>query len=230
MFVTIQFYFAHKVLADAKRDEKERLIRECYLEKWYCHPRWISDKMGLEREYEAAGTISYSIFDDAWNIVEIVCLTMANLQFLITVIYISLCDNACVFNQKTTHVKRWNETRPIQNAKMYFSSLFIVVTWVRMKICFRHTQFLGPLIQIAFFFFEFFTPFSVAGWVLFGGELLHKEGISGIYLILINLSMLNIRFDYRGVEVFSLLLQKTTRFQKKKLNSIFICCQTKWQL
>lgn len=184
--------------------------------------------MGLEREYEAAGTISYSIFDDAWNIVEIVCLTMANLQFLITVIYISLCDNACVFNQKTTHVKRWNETRPIKNAKMYFSSLFIVVTWVRMNICFRHTQFLGPLIQmlygclesfiqIAFLFFEFFIPFSVAGWVLFGGELLHKEGISGIHLVLINLSMLNIRFDYRGVEVFFFVTLENHAILEKKI-------------
>lgn len=152
-------------------------MKECFIEQKFCHPRWQTDFLSLERNIEAAYTISHSLFDDGWNIVEIVCLTMATIQSIMTIIYIGLCGNACILAKEDT----WTSSENLRNARNYWSAVFILVTWVRLNVCLRHHTKFGPFIsmlagcggkfiQIAFLFFEFFVPFCVAGWVLFSND------------------------------------------------------------
>ena len=74
--------------------------------------------------------------------------------------------------------------------KDYWSIVFLLVVWVRLNICFRYHQTFGPLIQvlagcvdaivqIGFLFAEFFIPFVVACWLLFGGRYTQSEENEG---------------------------------------------------
>lgn len=152
-------------------------MRECFVEKKFCHPRWRPDSLNLERDIEAASTIEYSIFKDLWNVVEILCLLMATVHTILTFTYIGFCDMICVQQKGTAY----NRSEQLRNARLYFSAVFILVVWIRLNSCLRHHQQFAPfvamlegsvgsLIKIGFLFFEFFIPFCVACWVLFGGQ------------------------------------------------------------
>eukprot|EP00111_Clytia_hemisphaerica_P011884 TCONS_00034914-protein len=169
MGVLMTLYFILTQIWDRKikfKDQKTfRLWRTRQLNRDmdFCHPRWSQEKTFLESEMKAVRTRKQGLLSDPWNVFDF--LTYAAVS---TVIVTRL---ASFFIKKDApsdeiHLKAYTAT--------------LIFMWLHfMKSCRPFTT-LGPFITMlghvmkdtitfAFLFVEFFVPYTVSFWILFGG-------------------------------------------------------------
>ena len=130
----------------------------------YCHPRWAQEKVFLECEMKSIHCRNDGILSDPWNILE--CFT----YLAVLVVIITRLAYVFIKNKNTDLIHR----------KTY--TLLLILMWLHfMKSCRPFTT-LGPFItmlghvimdtgKFAFLFFEFFIPYAVGFWILFGGHI-----------------------------------------------------------
>lgn len=141
----------------------------------YCHPRWGQEKTFLESEMKAVRARSKGILSDPWNIFEFI--TFAAVLVLICTRIVSLVKPDSEIS-KEIHLKGF--------------AIALIFMWLHfMKSCRPFTT-LGPFITMlghvisdtitfGFLFFEFFIPYAVGFWILFGGPVHAKiMNIAGI--------------------------------------------------
>lgn len=132
----------------------------------YCHPRWSQEKTFLESEMKAVRTRKQGLFSDPWNIFDF--LTYAAVLIVISTRVASFFSESKLGDE--IHLKSYVAT--------------LIFMWLHfMKSCRPFTT-LGPFITMlghvmkdtitfAFIFFEFFVPYCVAFWIIFGGRLIN---------------------------------------------------------
>ena len=144
--------------------EHSRHLKEVFKKQSLIHPRWPMEANFLNKEKDVAGRLSIHFWGDGWNKIEGICLLMSCLQTILTI---------------ALAAKPSDEY--LDNFRLYYSSAFALVVWVRMNRCLRSHKVIGPFIAIlgecvtavtrfAFLFFEFYIPFTCAFWVIFGGN------------------------------------------------------------
>jgi len=133
----------------------------------FCHPRWAQEKTYLESEMKAVRTRKQGLLSDPWNIFDFLtygCVLTVIATRLASFISASKNDSSL---GTEIHLKAYVAT--------------LISMWLHfMKSCRPFTT-LGPFITMlghvmkdtitfAFIFAEFFIPYSVAFWILFGGS------------------------------------------------------------
>ena len=127
----------------------------------FCHPRWPEEKKYLQSELQQIRSFRRVYFRQPWNIFEWVSYLVV-LAMIITRVF-SLYGIASY----KIHEK--------------FYPAALVILWIRFLRSCRPFESLGPFIAILgsciidtlkfiFLFFEFFVPFTVGFWILFGGK------------------------------------------------------------
>lgn len=150
-------------------DEKKRLLDQYKFYTRFVHPRWPKDNCELRKTKQKAKNMYTDFWYNGWSIIEALCLLMTCIQTVITIYW--------YFDTKNIRV--------LTEVRMYHSTMFVIVIWTRLNRAFRSDRMLGPfvvmlaqsslcLFRITFLFFEFFIPFSVFCWVIFGGDQIHK--------------------------------------------------------
>ena len=134
----------------------------------FCHPRWPEEKKYLDSELQQIRTYQRTYFRQPWNIFEWitygVVLTLAITRIM-----------AVVSSNKTA-----------EQIHPHAYALGLIVIWLRFMRSCRAFRSLGPFIAIlgsviqdtlkfAFLFFEFFIPYTVGFWILFGGPVHGKK-------------------------------------------------------
>ena len=129
----------------------------------FCHPRWPEEEKYLRSELAQIRSYQRTYFRDPWNIFE--WLTYAVILTLVMTRILSLASE--------------NQTAQSIHPRVY--ALGLVIIWLRFMRSCRAFRSLGPFIAIlksviadtmkfAFLFFEFFIPYTVGFWILFGGK------------------------------------------------------------
>lgn len=159
-----QIYSEYQSSLRHTNNEKKRSKRSITNREKYLHPRWISERVLFEKEADVIKRKSLTYWSSGWNVLEAICLCMATVQFILTVVWIT--------RPSTVHISGF---------RLYFSAVFIVVVWIRLNNCFHSNQYVGAFVamlgecvvavaRFGFLFCEFFIPFTCAFWVTFGGE------------------------------------------------------------
>lgn len=163
-FILTQIWDRKIKFKDQKRFRMWR-TRQLTRDLDYCHPQWAQEKTFLESEMKAVRTRNKGLLSDPWNIFDF--LTYASVLVVIST------RIAAFFATKPSHLG--NQI----HLKAYTATLIFM--WLHfMKSC-RPFTLLGPFITMlghvmrdtilfAFLFFEFFVPYTVAFWILFGGD------------------------------------------------------------
>lgn len=172
--VVLTGYFIFMEISQLRLTEKVhnrwRQWRTRHVEKdlQYCHPRWPEEKKYLESELAQIRTFQRTYFREPWNIFEWIAYFV-----VLTLVLTRIMSSAS--NNKTAE-----EIHP----RIY--ALGLIVIWLRFMRSCRAFRSLGPFIAIlgsviadtmkfAFLFFEFFIPYTVGFWILFGGPLHGKK-------------------------------------------------------
>eukprot|EP00111_Clytia_hemisphaerica_P001930 TCONS_00005430-protein len=177
-------YREYKSLLKANDHEKERLRNDVREREKHVHPRWEVEANLLNKEKDTIERRSTNYWSNGWNIIEVTCLVLSVVQFLIVMLWIGRPS-----------------TRYIHSIKIYYSAAFLVVVWIRLNNCFHYSQTVGAFVamlgecvvavaRFGFLFLEFFIPFTCAFWVLFGGNRKVLDGnddASGEYVAFENL-------------------------------------------
>lgn len=139
----------------------------------FCHPRWPEERKYLDSELQQIRTYQRTYFRQPWNIFEWVT--------YLVVLTLAITRIMAVFSD--------NKTAEKIHPPAY--ALGLIVIWLRLMRSCRAFRSLGPFIAIlgsviadtlkfAFLFFEFFIPYTVGFWILFGGpvhaKLMEPEG------------------------------------------------------
>ncbi|XP_065055381.1 transient receptor potential cation channel subfamily A member 1-like isoform X4 [Rhopilema esculentum] len=134
----------------------------------YCHPRWPEEKKYLDSELQQIRTYQRTYFRDPWNIFEWITYGV--------VLTLVITRMMAVFSS--------NKTAEQIHPGAY--AMGLIVIWLRFMRSCRAFRSLGPFIAIlgsviadtlkfAFLFFEFFIPYTVGFWILFGGPVHGKQ-------------------------------------------------------
>ena len=142
----------------------------------YCHPRWPAERQYLESELKLVKLQRRTYFSEIWNVFEWITYVIILALVITRIVAVSLNNKVAIkFHAKTYAVG-------------------LVVIWLRLMRTCRAIRSLGPFIAIlgsviidtlkfSFLFFEFFIPYSVGFWILFGGEenskIIEANGQSG---------------------------------------------------
>ncbi|XP_057289662.1 uncharacterized protein LOC130612375 [Hydractinia symbiolongicarpus] len=168
-----QFYLIYQRFSSVNakiNKERKRVLHQCKDEKKFCHPRWVVEKSLLKKKKNIAENLSQRFFSDGWNVIDLISLLVGTGAWIITLIN-TIFPNIYKINSVWTG----------------YCTFFILLAWLRLNRYVRYEQSLGRFIAMleesaiasvtfAFLFFEFFIPFVVAFWVLFGGV---KQGSEG---------------------------------------------------
>ena len=153
---------------------KKSKLFELELDAPFCHPAWPLEVISLKNNIEILGRRSSKFFTKGWNVIEAFCLLMATIQMILNIYWYCKPENSSVFS-----------------TRMYFSAIFIVITWLRLNRALSTLQWLGPFIDMlgecaiasarfGFLYTEFYVPFAVMFWVIFGRS--GKKLSSSLYL------------------------------------------------
>lgn len=104
---------------------------------------------------------------------EVACLMLATVFFIINIAWY-ICEKLKV-------------VPGIRDVRQLYSAAFVIIVWIRLNRALRSSQLMGPYVamiqqcfvagtQILFLFVEFYIPFCVAFWVLFGGDTKEARG------------------------------------------------------
>ncbi|XP_065663270.1 uncharacterized protein LOC100211734 [Hydra vulgaris] len=168
--VMLTGYFIFMELSQLRKIENAhnmwRQWRTKHVEKdlRYCHPRWPEERKYLESELAQIRTFQRTYFREPWNIFEWIAYFVVLTLVLTRIMAVALNDQTA------------SEVHP----RVY--SLGLIVIWLRFMRSCRAYRSLGPFIAIlgsviadtmkfAFLFFEFFIPYVVGFWILFGGKI-----------------------------------------------------------
>eukprot|EP00794_Sanderia_malayensis_P013784 gene13784-15226_t len=162
-------YFILKQVWEVKTTRKDQndyqlwRVRQLERDLPYCHPRWPNELQYLESEIKRVRALQTSFFKDAWNIMD--WLTYIAVLVVIVTRVLAVFSGEKV--AKSIHPKAY--------------AIALIFMWLHfMKSCRPFTS-LGPFItmlgyvmqdtlRFAFLFFEFFIPYVVAFWIIFGGS------------------------------------------------------------
>ncbi|XP_002157093.2 uncharacterized protein LOC100200850 isoform X1 [Hydra vulgaris] len=161
-FFMYKLYMEYSISLKLNEKYKQAKLFELQLDTSFCHPAWPIEGILLKSNMDTLKLRSSNFFTSGWNLVEAFCLLMSTVQMIFTVYW--YCSPTKTF---------------ILNMRMYFSSVFILVTWLRLNRALRSLQFLGPFIDMlgemaiaaarfCFLYTEFYIPFAVMFWVIFG--------------------------------------------------------------
>ena len=129
----------------------------------FCHPRWPQEKIYLESEIKSIRASEDGYFSDPWNVMD--CTTYISVLVVIVTRIVSLVSSSP--GAEKVHPRAY--------------TVALIFMWLHfMKSC-RPFATLGPFItmlghviidtlKFMFLFFEFFIPYAVAFWILFGGQ------------------------------------------------------------
>ena len=144
---------------------KWRLWRTREIEKDidYCHPRWPEERKYLDSELQQVRTYQRTYFREPWNIFEW-------LTYLV-VIALVITRIIAVASPKSISEDVHPQTYAIG----------LIFIWLRLMRSCRGFRSLGLFIAIlgsviantlkfGFLFFEFFIPYTVGFWIIFGGS------------------------------------------------------------
>lgn len=177
-----KLYVEWKIGRENVLTAKKRRRVVIYNRKPFCHPRWSAEFTTLQKQAEATENSTFHFWNNGWIIIEILCLLLACVSTIITILWYLHEDNII----SNFHYQ----------IRLFFSAFFVLVVWIRLNRCFKYHQTFGPFVamleectlasaQIGFLFLEFYLPFAVAFWVLFGRT--EPEDGSDEYVTLNNL-------------------------------------------
>jgi len=195
--VLLTLYFILKQIWESKITLREqrtfRLWRSRQLNRDmdYCHPRWPQEKHFLESEKKATRSGSGGLLSDPWNILDFITYISVLLVIITRIIHVVMDDedahlkglqmaaaNMTTSNSTNTSDPDFSKSNDAFHLRAYTAALIFM--WLHfMKSCRPFTT-LGPFITMlghvmmdtitfAFLFFEFFIPYAVGFWILFGG-------------------------------------------------------------
>eukprot|EP00111_Clytia_hemisphaerica_P008770 TCONS_00025648-protein len=166
--VSLTCYFIYMEISQLRITEKVhnrwRQWRTRHVEKdlQYCHERWPEEKKYLESELAQIRTFQRTYFREPWNIFEWIAYFVVLTLVLTRILAVAMNDRVA----ESIHPRIY--------------SLGLIVIWLRFMRACRAFRSLGPFICIlgsviedtmkfAFLFFEFFIPYTVGFWIIFGG-------------------------------------------------------------
>jgi len=128
----------------------------------YCHPRWPEERKYILQELERIQGSRISYFADWWNIFDWIVYIWISAGVVVRII--ALCGG-----EEASNIHR------------EILALSMIVIWIRLLKAMRAFQALGPFIvmlghilrdtlRFGFLYFEFFIPYIIAFWMLFGGS------------------------------------------------------------
>ena len=219
-------------------------------DKKYCHPRWKQEATFLESEMKANRARGGGLLSDPWNILDFITY-ISVLLVIVTRIYHVASSNSVkpsgITSTNSTRNSSFNNvsTTPFSSTTMEPSHInaddtvhlraytaALIFMWLHfMKSCRPFTT-LGPFITMlghvmsdtitfAFLFFEFFIPYSVGFWILFGGpthaEMIRNGGESPVDWERFNDLVysvwqvtLNVDFDFAALTAVNRLMAQVT--------------------
>ena len=129
----------------------------------FCHPRWPQEKIFLESELKTNRSSGNSVLSDPWNILE----------------FLTIAAVLVVIVTRLLYIFQESENTDSIHRKSYTLCLILMCLHF-MKSCRPFTT-LGPFItmlgyvisatgQFMFIVFEFFIPYTIGMWIMFGGE------------------------------------------------------------
>ena len=207
-------------------------------DKKYCHPRWKQEATFLESEMKANRARGGGLLSDPWNILDFITY-ISVLLVIVTRIYHVASSNSVKPSGITSTNSTRNSSTPASTTthaddavhlRAYTAALIFM--WLHfMKSCRPFTT-LGPFITMlghvmsdtitfAFLFFEFFIPYSVGFWILFGGpthaEMIRNAGESPVDWERFNDLVysvwqvtLNVDFDFAALTAVNRLMAQVT--------------------
>ena len=207
-------------------------------DKKYCHPRWKQEATFLESEMKANRARGGGLLSDPWNILDFITY-ISVLLVIVTRIYHVASSNSVKPSGITSTNSTRNTSTPasttthaddVVHLRAYTAALIFM--WLHfMKSCRPFTT-LGPFITMlghvmsdtitfAFLFFEFFIPYSVGFWILFGGpthaEMIRNAGESPVDWERFNDLVysvwqvtLNVDFDFAALTAVNRLMAQVT--------------------
>ena len=136
----------------------------------FCHPRWPEDKHFIDSEIKQIRSYKRTYFRQGWNIFE--WFSYACILLLIVTRVVAVMQDSSKPN--TT------ESLPFNLHTNAFPCVLLVI-WLRFMRSCRPFKGLGVFIAIlsyvivatlkfAFLFFEFYIPYVVGFWIMFGGD------------------------------------------------------------
>ncbi|XP_065664110.1 transient receptor potential cation channel subfamily A member 1 [Hydra vulgaris] len=172
--VLMTFFFIIKQIMESKTSLKTNeqfrrwKIQQLTRDLEFCHPRWPQEKVFIESEMKAVRSKKKNFLSDPWNVFDLLTYISVLIVILTRILYV---------------VKNNELTAKIHLRAYAFA---LIAMWLHfMKSCRPFTT-LGPFITMlghvladtvtfAFLFFEFFIPYSIGFWILFGGYVNAKK-------------------------------------------------------
>lgn len=163
LFVNFQQIWESKITFRDNQSFRMWRTRQLNRDLDYCHPRWPQEKTFLESEMKAVRSRGGGMLSDPWNILDL--LTYMSVLVVIVTRLVSV-----FYGEKLAEEI---------HRKAYAAAMIFM--WLHfMKSCRPFTT-LGPFITMlghvmmdtftfAFLFFEFFIPYAIGFWILFGGS------------------------------------------------------------
>ena len=153
----------------------------------YCHPRWPEERAYIEREIKELHDQKPSYFRDWWNYFDWVTYGL--------IIATIVCHVMTVSKQVATFYS-------IEKA---VAACMMVFLWLRLMKYVRAFRALGPFVvmlehvlfdsmRFGFLFLEFYIPYGVAFWVIFGTQ--SVSGYASVWELCYNLLQISVVGDY----------------------------------
>ncbi|XP_013391389.1 transient receptor potential cation channel subfamily V member 1 isoform X2 [Lingula anatina] len=134
----------------------------------YCHPRWPEEEEYLQAEKKDLDRRKPHYFDDWWNVFDWVIYTFLLVSLFSHVTALFIHD----------HV--------VSRTNIRISVINVILIWLRLLKSARAFSLLGPFIvmlghmlgdvvRFLFLYLEFYIPFAIAYWLVFGGEKIQDD-------------------------------------------------------
>ncbi|XP_065663977.1 transient receptor potential channel pyrexia isoform X2 [Hydra vulgaris] len=224
IFITQEIYEWHCSVREHNKWKNWR-INEVQRDLDFCHPQWPEERSYIILEIERIKKSKVLYFKDLWNLLDWIAYLWILLGVCFRIAALSGNQDAAKYHKKI----------------LAFS---MTVIWLRLLKVVKVYQFLGPFIvmlghimkdtiKFCFLFMEFFFPFVIAFWLMFGGEenalkmIENNESSSGwenlddvIYSVwLITLSG---DFDYKAVASVDKFMARTLIIMYTACSSILL--------
>lgn len=164
LIITIfQMFLRYKVDKETLKNRQLFVAVDINKERRMNHPQWKFEEISLKKQLEIVKNLKNRFWMDGWNIVELLCLSMAFVESFAILTEVFLFH----FNTQV-------------DITDYYTAFFVIILWLRLNRCLRCISNIGPLIamlgqcvlattQFGFLYFEFYIPLCAAVWVTFGG-------------------------------------------------------------
>ena len=165
--IFLLLYFIYNEIAQIKalgRAHHTNVARRVnYIERdlHFCHPKWPGEEKFVQSEIDYIKAYKRTYFRDPWNIFEW-------LHYIVVIVLVASRISVLALQTKSSidmHLRAY--------------AVGLILVWLRLMRSCRAFNMIGPFIAVlgsvisdtlrfAILFFEFFIPYTVAFWIIFG--------------------------------------------------------------